>query len=60
MQVTFLRRMILKIFLAYDYTDALATEKKNNNMERIRKDYNWPFIAQEYLNLFEKVLKEKK
>lgn len=50
----------IKDLLGIDYSDSMATERKNNNMERIRAAYNWPFIAQEYLDLFQKVLKEKK
>jgi glycosyltransferase involved in cell wall biosynthesis len=50
----------IKEILTNDYSDSLAAERKINNMERIRNFYNWPFIAQEYIHLFQKVLKEKK
>jgi glycosyltransferase involved in cell wall biosynthesis len=50
----------IKELLSNNYYDSLAVERKNNNLERIRNFYNWPFIAQEYLDLFEKVLKKKK
>ena len=34
--------------------------QKQQNRARIKTAYNWPYIAQEYINLFEKVLKNKK